>query len=96
MDSQPRLFCQHYWLYDPPDGLYSQAVCKYCGATKKELNAFAVRGGKVVEPVERGFAIGVNFTQKDLCTTGAYYMQGSYRQPLRQDEDFAYTDSYLT
>lgn len=28
----------HHWIYDSPNGTYSEGVCIYCGARQKALN----------------------------------------------------------
>ena len=32
------LNCNHYFIYDTPDGTYSKGHCKYCGKEDKALN----------------------------------------------------------
>jgi len=39
MNQQLVLICKHYWVYEPPNGEYSKAVCKLCGAKTNGKNA---------------------------------------------------------
>lgn len=95
MDSQPRLFCNHWWVFESPHGKTCKAICKYCGAEKEESTSFVVKGRRICEPNDNFKPTKMTYGDS-YCTTGGLWCQVSYHSPLRQDEDFAYNDSYLT
>ena len=75
----------HHWVFNSPNGTYSEGVCIYCGATQKALNCMP-------QDVNiKGLARNVNMR---TFKTGDYYLQGGDIQGKTSSlyEEFVYVD----
>jgi len=79
--------CHHYWICEPPDGMISLGVCKYCGARKEFLNIMP-------QDVDIPKLFRKTVNMKLINSNAQYCVQGSteYTSRLRNTEVLFYVD----
>ena len=68
--------CKHWFIFESPNGVQSEGVCKFCGAREKAFNSLA----RDRQPkIRKGSAIHCSLNLKMLPLNRGFYLQGTSR-----------------